>query len=99
MKKVCVITGASGVLCSAFATELAKNGMAVALLNRTPETGRALADRINAAGGTARSYAVSVLDKAALEAVHEKILADYKGVFKNEKSHSFLSALPSPRRG
>jgi NAD(P)-dependent dehydrogenase (short-subunit alcohol dehydrogenase family) len=76
MKKVCVITGASGVLCSAFAIELAKNGMAVALLNRTPETGKALADRINAAGGTARSYAVSVLDKAALEDVHEKILAD-----------------------
>ena len=76
MKKVCVITGASGVLCSAFAIELAKNGMAVALLNRTPETGKALADRINKAGGTARSYAVSVLDKAALEEVHEKILAD-----------------------
>ena len=76
MKKVCVITGASGVLCSAFAIELAKNGMAVALLNRNPETGKALADRINAAGGTAKSYPVSVLDKAALEAVHEKILAD-----------------------
>lgn len=75
-KKVCVITGASGVLCSAFAIELAKNGMAVALLNRNPETGKALAERINAAGGTARSYAVSVLDKEALEAVHEKILAE-----------------------
>ena len=75
-KKVCVITGASGVLCSAFAIELAKNGMAVALLNRTPETGKALEERIKEAGGTAKSYAVSVLDKAALEEVHQRILSD-----------------------
>ena len=76
MKKVCVITGAGGVLCSAFAAEMAKNGMAVALLDLNVQAAAAVADQINAEGGCAKAYAANVLDKAALEAVHQSILAD-----------------------
>ncbi|MBQ8357485.1 MAG: SDR family NAD(P)-dependent oxidoreductase, partial [Clostridia bacterium] len=76
MKKVCVITGAGGVLCSAFAREMAKNGMAVALLDLNVEAAGKVADEINAAGGTAKAYAANVLDKSVLEEVHAKVLAD-----------------------
>jgi len=75
-KQVCVITGAGGVLCSAFAKEMAKQGMAVALLDLNEKAAEAVADEINAAGGTAKAYATNVLDKAMLEEVHAKVLAD-----------------------
>ncbi len=75
-KKVCVITGAGGVLCSSFAVELGKNGYAVALLDLNEEAAQKYADEIVAAGGTAKAYKTNVLDKAAIEEVHEKILAD-----------------------
>ena len=76
MKKVCVITGAGGVLCSAFAKEMAKNGMAVALLDLNVTAAEAVAAEINAAGGTAKAYAANVLDKSVLEGVHAQVLAD-----------------------
>ena len=47
--KVCVITGAGGVLCSAFAKEMAKNGYAVALLDLNATAAEAVAAEINAA--------------------------------------------------
>lgn len=75
-KKVCVITGAGGVLCSSFAVELAKNGYAVALLDLNEEAAQKVADEIVAAGGTAKAYKTNVLDKAVVEEVHEKVLAD-----------------------
>ena len=74
--KICVVTGAGGVLCSAFAAEMSRAGYALALLDINEAAVTAVADSINAAGGTAKAYAVSVLDREALEAVHEKILAD-----------------------
>ena len=76
MKKVCVITGAGGVLCSAFAKEMAANGYAVALLDLNEAAAKAVADEITAAGGTAKAYATNVLDKAVLESVHEQVTAD-----------------------
>lgn len=74
--KVCVVTGAGGVLCSAFAAEMSRAGYAVALLDINEGAVNAVADSINAAGGTAKAYTVSVLDRAALEAVRERVLAD-----------------------
>jgi len=74
--KNCIITGAGGVLCSAFAAEMSRAGYAVALLDINEAAVSAVAKSINEAGGTAYAYAVSVLDREALEAVHEKILAD-----------------------
>ena len=74
--RVCVITGAAGVLCSTFARALAADGWQLALLDLNGDAAKALADEITAAGGTARGYAVSVLDKAALEATHAAVTAD-----------------------
>ena len=74
--KNCIITGAGGVLCSAFAAEMARAGYAVALLDINEAAVTAVAKSITEAGGVAKAYAVSVLDREALEAVHEKILAD-----------------------
>ena len=45
--KVCVITGAGGILCSSFAEEMAKRGYAVALLDLNEEAAQAVADKIN----------------------------------------------------
>lgn len=76
MNKVCVITGAGGVLCSAFAQEMAKNGYAVALINRHLESAAAVADHICTMGGLAKAYEANVLDKDRLEYVHNTILKE-----------------------
>lgn len=71
-----VITGAGGVLCSAFAREMAKTGAPVALLDVNGEAAKKVADDINRAGGRAEAYAADVLDKASLETVHKAVLRD-----------------------
>ena len=75
-KKVCVVTGAGGVLCSSFSEEMAKLGYAVALLDLNEAAAAAVADKINAAGGTAKAYKTNVLDKENIESVHQQILQD-----------------------
>ena len=74
--KVAVITGAGGVLCSMFAESLAEAGAKVAVLNRTFDKARAVADRITAAGNCAVAYEANVLNKSMLEDVHQRILKD-----------------------
>lgn len=76
MKNI-VITGAGGVLCSAFAKALAFDGNKIALLDLNVEAARAVADEINAAGGFAKAYKSNVLDKDELQAIHNEILADF----------------------
>lgn len=76
MKKVCVVTGAGGVLCSAFAAEMARKGYSVALLDLNLEAAEKFAAEIRAAGGDAKAYRANVLEKDTLEAVHAEILAD-----------------------
>ena len=75
--KVCVVTGAGGVLCSAFAKALARAGAKVALLGRTLASLEAVADEIRAEGGTANPYPANVLDRESLDAAHAQILADF----------------------
>ncbi|MBQ7566335.1 MAG: SDR family oxidoreductase [Oscillospiraceae bacterium] len=77
MNKTVVITGAGGVLCSAFAKHLASLGCRVALIGRTAATLEAVKSEIESAGGTAGVYPADVLDKAALKAAHEKIKRDF----------------------
>ena len=62
--KVAVVTGAGGVLCSAFAKTLARAGAKVALLDLNEEAAQSFADEITAEGGVAKAYKCNVLDKA-----------------------------------
>ena len=75
--KVCVVTGAGGVLCSSFAEELAKNGANVALLDLNKDAAQAVADKINAEGGKAIAVDCNVLDKASLEAARAEVDAAF----------------------
>lgn len=75
--KVAVITGAGGVLCSAFAENLAKQGCAVALLDINEQAVREVAENIKKQGGVAGFYPCDVLNKASVEEAHKKILADF----------------------
>ena len=75
--KVAVITGAGGVLCSAFAENLAKQGCAVALLDINENAVRAVAENIKKQGGVAGFYPCDVLDRSSVEAIHQRILDDF----------------------
>lgn len=77
MDKVIVITGAGGVLCSGFAEFLASQGAKVALLDLNEEAAQKVADGIVAKGGVAKAYKCNCLEKASVEEVHTKVLADF----------------------
>lgn len=74
--KVAVVTGAGGVLCSAFAKDLARAGAKVALLDLNQEAAQKFADEIVAEGGVAKAYACNVLDKDICYAVADQVEAD-----------------------
>ncbi|MGN1047881.1 MAG: SDR family oxidoreductase [Eubacteriales bacterium] len=76
MSKTCVVTGAGGVLCSSFASEMARNGYSVALLDLNGEAAEKVASEIRAEGGKAIAYKANVLEKEALEEVHARVLKD-----------------------
>ena len=74
MKKTIVITGAAGVLCSAFARALAADGHNVALLDLNEQATNELAAKINAeGGGKALACPCSVLEKESLLQAKAKI--------------------------
>ena len=75
--KVAVVTGAGGVLCSAFAKVLANAGAKVALLDINEAAAAAFAEEIVAEGGVAKAYKCNVLDKANCYAVAEQVKADF----------------------
>ena len=72
-KKVAVVTGAGGVLCSGFARILAECGAKVAVLDLRLDAAQKVADEITAAGKTAVAVSANVLDKTSLEAARKEV--------------------------
>ncbi len=61
--KVAVVTGAGGVLCSAFSKTLARSGAKVALLDLNDAAAEEVAAQIREEGGIAKTYKCDVLNK------------------------------------
>lgn len=74
--KVIVITGGGGVLCSAFAKDLAAQGAKIAVLDLREEAAQVVVDEINATGGTALAVGCNVLEAESLEAAKAKVTAE-----------------------
>lgn len=75
--RVAVVTGAGGVICSAFAKDLAKQGMKVAILDLNLDAAKAVADEITSNGGTALPVACNVLEAESLAAARDEINAKF----------------------
>lgn len=75
--RVAVVTGGSGVLCSEMARELSRQGMKVAILNRTASKGESVANAIIEAGGEALALSADVLDRASLEQAKQQVLEKF----------------------
>ena len=74
--KVAVVTGAGGVLCSAFSKTLARAGAKVALLDLNYDSAKQYADEIIAEGGVAKAYKCNVLEKENCVAVADEVEKD-----------------------
>lgn len=77
---VAVVTGGSGVLCSAIAIGLAKAGARVALLNRNVDNAFPIVEKIQELGGTAMACACDVTERKSVEAAFNKVMDRYKRV-------------------
>ncbi|HER08581.1 MAG TPA: SDR family oxidoreductase [Bacteroides sp.] len=75
--KICVITGGGGVLGSTIARGLAAAGVVTVILDINEQAASGLSGEItNETGVRSYGYKADVLDKASLEKVQEKILAE-----------------------
>jgi len=72
--KTAVVTGGGGVLCSIFAKALAQNGAKVAVIDRTEDKAKAVADEINKDGGTAIGVAGNVLEYESMKKARDIVL-------------------------
>ena len=76
--RVAVVTGGSGVLCSALAEALGAHGASVVVVGHSHiERAVAVAERIRADGGEAMATQANVLDKSSLAALQDAVLARY----------------------
>ena len=74
--KVAVVTGAGGVLCSAFSVTLARAGAKVALLDLNVDAAEEVAAKIREEGGEAKAYKCDVLSKDVCYAVADEVEKD-----------------------
>ena len=74
--KVCVVTGAGGLICGAMARAFAQSGAKVAALDLNEEAVKKLADELKAEGFICEGYKANVLEPESLEAVHQAVLKD-----------------------
>jgi NAD(P)-dependent dehydrogenase (short-subunit alcohol dehydrogenase family) len=77
--KVAVVTGGTGVLCSAMARALGECGAGVAVLGRRKEVADELAAEIRKDGGRAIGVSADVLDRAKLDAANAIIEKELGG--------------------
>lgn len=75
--RVVVVTGGSGVLCTAMSRALAAQGARVAILQRTLEKAEALASSIRADGGEAIAIPADALDRQSVEKAAEQVVSRY----------------------
>lgn len=78
--KVVVITGGYGVLGASMARCLAEHGAHVAIIGRKAERGETLAAELSALGAEAIFCKADVLDKEALTAARETIVAKWRAI-------------------
>ena len=75
--KVAAITGGAGVLCSEMAVALGNCGVKVAILDLNEDKARMVAEKINAAGGSALAVKADVLNKKSLEEASDIVLKEF----------------------
>jgi len=75
--RTAIVTGAGRGIGKAIAEQLAKNGVNVICVSKSPDSCGAAAAAITAAGGKARAYAVDVADGAAVAKASEELLKEF----------------------
>ncbi|MCM3724866.1 SDR family oxidoreductase [Neobacillus cucumis] len=75
--KVAVVTGGGGVLCGCMGKELARQGMKVAILNRTYEKALNVTDEIKSVGGEALAIECDVLNVESVKRAEEIVSSEY----------------------
>jgi NAD(P)-dependent dehydrogenase (short-subunit alcohol dehydrogenase family) len=75
--KVAAVTGGGGVLCSFMARELARQGMKVAILNRTYEKAQKVADQIVSDGGRAIAVQCDVVNMESVKKAEEIVFNEF----------------------
>lgn len=76
-KKIAVVTGAGGTLCSVMARNLAAQGYRVALLGRSMDKLHAVESDITAAGGTAISLQADVADELSVQHAKDLVVKEW----------------------
>lgn len=78
--RVAIVTGAGGGLGEGICGSLAAAGAAVACVDRASEKGEARAEQVRAAGGAAIAVECDISNRAAVDAMTERVVRELGGV-------------------